>query len=73
MRNGIKHDVDWKLVGAQLANLGDNEQADFFKAFLKECNGWGTRFQVESQFAAINAKLTSAEREQIGMIGYSGE
>ena len=73
MKNGITHGIDWKLVGAQLANLGDEEQADFFKAFIKECNGWGTRYQVESQFAAINAKLTDEEREQFSMIGYTGE
>lgn len=63
-------DVDWAHIGAVLARTGDEEQAVFFKAFVKECNSWGTRYQVEFQFASINLKLTKDERDVLGMLGF---
>ena len=62
--------TNWAYVGALLAQSDDNEQAEFFKAFVKECNEWGTRYQVETQLAGVNAKLTDAERETLIMLGY---
>jgi hypothetical protein len=53
MRIGLQ-DTDWGYVGAKLAQGGDDEQAKFFKGFLKECKSWGTNHQVEFQFANIN-------------------
>ena len=72
MRHGLQ-EIDWAYVGAALANEGSPEQATFFKAFVKECNSWGTRLQVEQQLAFINRELTSDEKETLGMIGYMGE
>ncbi len=69
MKLGIQN-VDWAYVGARLAQSGDDSQARFFKAFLKECSSWGTRFQVEQQLACVNQKLTPEERAAIGMLGY---
>lgn len=70
MRYGLRGDIDWEYLGALLAQSGDNEQAAFLKAFVKECNSWGTRYQVEKQLAFINRKLTKEERETLGMITY---
>jgi hypothetical protein len=67
---GIKKDFDWEYVGAVLAQSGDDEQAIFFKAFVKECNSWGTRLQVEGQLASVNLKLTPDEKKTLGMIGH---
>lgn len=69
MRLGLR-DIDWQQVGAQLAQSSDDEQAEFFKAFVKECNTWGTRYQVEMQLAGVNQKLTTEEKQTLGMIGY---
>ena len=71
MQYGILKDIDWKLMGALLANKGDVEQADFLKAFIKECLSWGTRHQVEMQLASVNHKLTSDERELLAMLSYN--
>ncbi len=69
MRLGLR-DVDWQQVGAQLAQSSDEEQAEFFKAFVKECNAWGTKHQVEMQLAGVNQKLSIEEKQTLGMIGY---
>ena len=73
MKMGIRKDVDWEYLGAVLAQSGDDEQAQFFKAFVKECNSWGTRHQVEMQLAGVNALLSNNERETLSMIGYTEE
>ena len=70
MQYGILKDIDWKLMGALLANKGDVEQADFLKAFIKECLSWGTRYQVEQQLAYVNNKLSSDERRVLSMLSY---
>ena len=72
MKQGLR-DIDWDYAGAALARADDNEQAVFFKAFIKECNSWGTNHQVQMQLAFINAKLTKDERETLGMLGYEKE
>ena len=70
MRYGLRGEIDWEYLGALLAQSGDNEQASFLKSFVKECNSWGTRHQVETQLSFINTKLTKEERETLSMITY---
>ena len=72
MKIGLQ-DTNWSYIGARLAQTDDNEQAAFFKAFVKECLAWGTRYQVEIQLAGVNHKLSSQEKSVLGMIGYEGE
>jgi hypothetical protein len=72
MRLGLR-DIDWSQAGSQLARCGDDEQAEFFKAFVKECKSWGTNHQVELQLAGVNRRLTTDEKQTIGMIGYDNE
>ena len=62
--------TDWGYVGAMLARSDDNEQTQFFKAFIKECQSWGTEYQVETQLAFINGKLTDKEKYLLGMLSY---
>lgn len=69
MKHGLQ-DIDWAYVGAALANEGDDNQSIFFKAFVKECQAWGTAFQFETQMAFINGRLTTKEREVLAMLGY---
>ena len=70
MKHGMTCETDWEYVGACLANEGDEQQAQFLKAFVKECLSWGTRQQVESQLAFVNLKLTDKEKEVLSMISY---
>ena len=65
--------LSWGYLGALLAQESDDQQAEFFKAFVKECKSWGTNYQVELQLAAVNAKLTAEEKDALGMLGYREE
>lgn len=69
MKHGLQ-DIDWAYVGAALAREGDNMQLAFFKSFVKECQSWGTAYQIELQLAGVNYKLTPKEREVLAMLGY---
>ena len=62
--------IDWAMAGATLANADSEDQIAFFKAFVNECNSWGTRLQGEKQLSFINAGLTTQEREDLSMITY---
>ena len=72
MRIGLQK-PDWSYIGAVLARGGDDEQVEFFKAFLKECRSWGTEQQVEMQLAGVNQKLTDDERDALGMLSYKAK
>ena len=61
-------EIEWGYIGSVLARQSDVEQTEFFKAFIKECNSWGTEYQVQSQLAMINLKMTDAERETLRML-----
>ncbi len=73
MKLGILKNIDWTYVGALLAQGADDEQSEFFKGFVKECKSWGTEYQVQSQLAAVNIRLTDDEKETLSMLGYMGE
>ena len=71
MKHGLSKEIDWAYMGAMLANEGDVEQVEFISAFLKECKTWGTKYQVEKQFAFVNAKLTDEEKEALSMLSFN--
>lgn len=73
MRFGIIKDIDWKYVGALLANEDENAQTEFFRHFVKECKSWGTSFQVGTQLAGVSQKLTNDEKEVLEQISYKGD
>jgi len=70
MKHGLLKEIDWAYVGACLANEGDIEQAQFFSSFVKECNSWGTKYQIEQQLAFINLKLSEDEKKTLSMLSY---
>jgi hypothetical protein len=70
MKLGITKEIDWAYVGALLARGDDKDQSDFLKGFVKECNSWGTSYQVQSQLASVNLLLTKEERETLKMLSY---
>jgi hypothetical protein len=69
MRIGLQ-EPDWDYIGSVLARTDDIGQIKFFKAFVKECETWGTEYQIGSQLAGVNHNLTDEEKEILGMIGY---
>ena len=71
MRQGIRTEIDWKLVGAELAQADDEQQAACFTAFCKECRSFGTHFQAESQLAFVNQKLSEENKELLKMLSYT--
>ena len=73
MKLGMIKEVDWELIGASLANEGDDIQSLFFKALIKELNSWGTSYQVGIQLAGISHKLTKSEKETLSQISYIEE
>jgi len=70
MRHGLMKDPDWEYIGALLADAEVAEQVLFFTGFVKECNAWGTRIQIERQLVEINLKLSQGERSVLQAIGY---
>lgn len=72
MKLGLK-DIDWKYIAAILAQGDDNDQVEFFKSFVKECNTWETEYQIETQLTKVNQKLTPKEKYVLGMLSYIEE
>jgi len=70
MKNGVFTQIDWSLIGAQLAQESDVEQSDFFKAFVKEALTYGTSYQCEMQMTSIGIKLTDKEKDVLYDISY---
>ncbi len=68
MKNGLL--LDWATIGATLANSGDDDQAAFFKSFVKEMRTWPTRHQAEMQLMSVRSKLTEQEREDLSALTY---
>ena len=63
MKNGIMTEINWELVGAQLANADDEDQAKVLNSIAKEMLSWDTRHQAEMQVCAIQAKMTDESKE----------
>lgn len=72
MKIGLQ-EIDWEYIASVLAHEGDDKQIPFFKAFVKECLSWGTRYQVGIQLANINSGLSKEEREILSIISYEEE
>jgi len=63
MRKGIVP-LDWKLIGAMLANEDCTAQVEFFKQFIEEMRLWnGTNYQIHSQLISIAKELPGIDRE----------
>ena len=63
MRKGIVP-LDWKLIGAMLANEDSEAQIEFFEQFIEEMRLWhGTNYQIHNQLCTIARKLPNSDRE----------
>jgi hypothetical protein len=63
MKNGIITEINWELVGAQLANADDEDQAKMLNAMAREMLSWGTKYQAEMQVTSIQSKMTDEAKE----------
>lgn len=70
MKKGIITSIDWELIGAELANEGDENQAKFFKSLVKEMKSWETHHQLGMQLLSIRDRLTKEEREVMEYLCY---
>ena len=50
--------VNWKLLGAELAGMGDEEQGKFFEGFAKELDAFTTHTHKEMQMLYVCDKLS---------------
>ena len=62
--------VNWKLLGAELANMSDNEQGEFFVGFAEEMLLWNTKHSQEGQCIMIGYKLNSGQKNIMRTIGF---
>ena len=66
-------EINWKLLGAELANLRAKEQGEFFNGFIGEMQTWGTHTAREMQCIYIRNELDKKKREYIATIGWQGD
>ena len=71
MKHGML--ISWAQAGALLAEADDNEQVEFFQAFVREFNTWETRRMVQAQLTEVNRRLSSDERRVLGELSYDEE
>jgi len=62
--------INWGSLGATLANLSDEEQKPFFKAFAKEMLQYPSSHQTNMQLCFISEILTDDEKEVYRNLGY---
>lgn len=56
-------EVNWSIMGAEVAVMGDKEQAEFFTGFAKELEMFDTHYQRELQMLSVNDKLKKNIRD----------
>ncbi len=54
---------NWKLLGARLAKLSNDEQSSFFSGFALELKSFETHIARETQILSVGEKLKKNERE----------
>lgn len=55
--------INWKLMGAKLARLSDNEQVEFFTGFVKEMQAYESNQAAQMQLCYVNHALKEDVRE----------
>jgi hypothetical protein len=55
--------INMEALGAQFANMDDDEQAAFFKGLSEELKNWPSTYQGQMQFCAVGNLLTNDQKE----------
>ena len=56
-------EVNWKLIGAELATLSDEDQANFFEGFCVELSNYDTHVHREMQFMMAGDKMSESAKK----------
>ena len=69
--------IDMEALGAQFANMDDNEQALFFKGLAGELQCWKSTYRAQLQFHGVARLLNKEQKElladTVGMVWYKEE
>lgn len=69
--------IDMEALGAQFANMDDNEQAAFFKGLAAELQCWKSTYHAQLQFHGVARLLKQDQKEllaeTVGMVWYKEE
>ena len=61
--------LNWRALGAELAELTSEEQGEFFRGFTDEMNSYSTAYAKGMQLSSISSELTKEQREVLSYIG----
>ena len=61
--------INWELLGAELANLGSIDQANFLNGFINEMLSWDTHANRVMQCECIQDRLDEKVKNFIISIG----
>ena len=66
--------INWEVLGAQFANMSDEEQGSFFKGLSRELKHWDSANQKQMQGAMVSDKLNDQDKKELetflGMLWY---
>ena len=60
--------IDMEALGAQFANMDDNEQAAFFKGLAAELKTWPSIHQGEMQFCSVGRLLKDDQKKILSQV-----
>jgi len=60
--------IDMEALGAQFANMDDNEQAAFFKGLSAELKTWPSIHQCEMQFLSVGRLLRDDQKKILSQV-----
>lgn len=60
--NGVKLEIDWEILGAELAHLSLNKQNAFFRGFSRMLRGFDANIEKERQMPYVKAGTCIGER-----------
>lgn len=56
-------ELDMEAFGAQFANMGDDDQALFFKGLAGELKCWESAYAAQIQFHSVGRKLKPEQKK----------
>lgn len=65
MKKSDNIEINWESLGATFANMGDDDQAKFFKGLARELMHWDSDHRKELQFFSVSDGLTDKDKEQL--------
>lgn len=60
--------IDMEALGAQFANIDDNEQAAFFKGLVAELKTWPSIHQGKMQFCSVGRLLNDDQKKILSQV-----